>query len=298
MSVAKYYPFNGSRGRLRLGLGQIDRDDWIQYENNYVERIQEKRNLIKTCRKRVLDTRKGSLLAQQELLELVIVFLQEYRKDLFTITDDEIISLQDNITYKINEFAACPLELVSYLAIDDYCLLKSDDNDDDYKLVAASVCAPTWWELTQKIGKPLTAIHAPIAELEQTIGRMIRHFLNNLSKGEYYQRSNWFLSARPDFCIFPNKAKTYNDFTAITEENIESRLYLRTERQTFHKLTNSENIAFGIKVYVEPITMLKQHVVIAEDLLVGLEKMSEMQKQATAIDTIEVALKKYLQQIV
>lgn len=294
MSVAKYYPFNGVRGRLRLGLSQIERSEWIQYENNYFSRIAEKKNLIQLHGKRVLDAQEGSVAAQQELLELIIAFLHSYKKDYFSITKDKIVSLQNNITYKFSDFAACPLELISYLAVDDYCLLKKDN--EDYKLIAASVCAPTWWKLADKMGKPLTAIHTPIANLEQTIGRMIRQFLCNLSVGEYYQRSNWFLFAKPDFCVFPDNFDMYNDFTVITEENIEDHLYLRTERQTFHKLKNTKNIVFGIKVYIEPISIVKQHAAIAEDLLTALETMSAEQKQALGINMIEKSLTKYLQQ--
>ena len=296
MSVAKYYPFNGARGRLRLGLCQIDRSDWIQYENNYVARIQEKKKLINTYGKRVLDAQVGCVVAQQELLNLIITFLQTYKKDLFEVEEDKVISLQDNVIYKLDEFTSCPLELISYLVVDDFCLLESCG--EDYKLVAASVCAPTWWELTEKMGKPLTAIHAPIAKLEQTIGRMIRHFLKNLSNGEYYQRSNWFLSAKSDFCVFPNQMARDKEFAAITQDNIEEHLYLRTEKQTFHKLNNSENIAFGIKVYVDSIDIVKQHVTIAEDLIIALETMTEEQKHATGIFTVEKLLTKYLQQVV
>lgn len=296
MSVAKYYPFNGARGRLRLGLGQIDRSEWIQYENNFVARIQEKKKLINAHGKRVLDAQEGSTAAQQELLKLVVSYLQEYKKDLFEVKDDKIINLHDNAIYKPSEFAACPLELISYLVVDDYCLLKN--NGDDYKLVAASICAPTWWELSEKMGKPLTAIHAPIENLEQTIGRMIRHFLRNLSKGEFYQRSNWFLSTNPEFCVFPNQVKSVKKFSAITQDNIEEHLYLRTERQTFHKLNNSEHIAFGIKVYVDSIDIIKDQVAIAEDLMIAIKTMSEAQKQTIGIAAFEKPLTEYLQQAV
>ena len=45
MSVPKYYPYNGERGRLRLGLSAIRFAEWIQYEDDFAQRINEKENV-------------------------------------------------------------------------------------------------------------------------------------------------------------------------------------------------------------------------------------------------------------
>ena len=131
------------------------------------------------------------------------------------------------------------------MVADDYCLLEK--RREITKLVAASVCAPTWWTLAEKMGKPLANIHAPIAGLEEKIGRMIRHFLQNLKVTDCYQRSNWFLFARPDLCVFPNSFDMYEDMINVNLDNIEERLYLRSERQTFRRLENTNAIVFGLK---------------------------------------------------
>ena len=47
MTVAKYYPYNGERGRLRLGLCEIELYEWLQYEEDFADRIHEKKDLIK-----------------------------------------------------------------------------------------------------------------------------------------------------------------------------------------------------------------------------------------------------------
>ena len=294
MSVAKYYPFNGERGRLRLGLGAIAFADWIQYEDDFADRINEKQNLINKKGKQVLGAMPGSLAAQQELLGLALKNIQQHHADRFIISDDEVVSKNNNKRYAIADYENNPLELVSYLVADDYCLLKEDG--EDYKLVAASVCAPTWWTLAEKMGKPLARIHAPIAGLEDKIGRMIRHFLQNLKIEECYQRSNWFLFSRPDLCVIPDGFNMYKDMRNINTENIEDRLFLRSERQTFRKLKNTNAIVFGIKVYVEPISIVKKHPAIAEDLMTALNTMTAEQKQALGISFIEKPLKNYLGQ--
>lgn len=296
MSVARYYPFSGKKGRLRLGLSPIPIADWIQYEDDFADRIRDKKILINSERKLVLDSFKESTIEQQELSELVIEYLQKYQNKLFEFEEDSIFSVKENVTYTISDYKNCPFELISYLVPDDYCLL--EESGDDYKLVAASVCAPTWWELSAKMGKPLISIHAPIANLEEKIGPMIRHFLKNLTYEDCYQRSNWFLYTKPGLCVFPSNFNMYEDLINIGSENIEDHLYLRSERQTFRKLRESGNIAFGIKVYVAPISIVEEHPAIAEDLIEALSAMNAEQKQALAIDVIEKPLRNYLEKIV
>ena len=295
MSVAKYYPFSGAKGRLRLGLKPISLPEWIQYEDDFSERVHQKKSLIKNQRLRVLNFLPESIEAQNELLQQLLKYLSGFQSHLFNVEKDKITSLKENITYTLSDYKDCPIELVSYLVVDDFCLLES--NDEDFRLVAASVCAPTWWELSEKMGKPLTSVHSPIANLEETIGRMIRHFLKNLSFEDCYQRSNWFLFTRPDFCVFPDSFNMYEDLIDTNLENIEDLLYLRTERQTFRKLKNTKNIAFGIKVYTAPISIVKEHTAIAEDLLIALETMTAEQKQALGISFVEEPLRRYLEKV-
>jgi hypothetical protein len=166
----------------------------------------------------------------------------------------------------------------------------------DYKLIAASVCAPTWWDLSEKLGKSLSSIHEPIIGLEAKIGRMIRHFLRNLKVEDCYQRSNWFLYTRPDLCVFPSNIDMEKDMRCISEDNIGDELYIRSERQTFRKLPKTNTVVFGIKVYVEPISIVKKHPAIAKDMVTTITTMTKEQKQALGISFIEGQLTKYLQQ--
>ena len=101
MSVAKYYPFSGKKGRLRLGLNPITVSDWIQYEDDFRERINEKHRLINNERDRVLYSSDKSILAQHEFLNLLVKFLVNYKSNLFELSSSEIFSLKENKSYKI-----------------------------------------------------------------------------------------------------------------------------------------------------------------------------------------------------
>jgi len=83
----------------------------------------------------------------------------------------------------------------------------------------------------------------------------------------------------------------------INDSNIETSLFLRSERQTFRRLKTSNAIVFGIKVYVEPISMVKEHPAIAEDLVAALNTMNVEQKQGLGITFVEKPLANYLNKV-
>ena len=136
MSLARYYPFNGSKNRIRMGLKPIPASEWIGYEDDFNEIIAVKKHLINQQIERVIQCVEGSEAAQNELLFEILSFIKKYQSDLFTIKRDSIISHSDNQRYELSEYESTPLELASYIAADDFCLLEKVD--EDYRLAAAS----------------------------------------------------------------------------------------------------------------------------------------------------------------
>ena len=281
MSFVEYYPFYGSKNRIRMGLNTIQASEWIKYEDDFNEIISVKKHLINKQMDRVIQGTKGSEAAQNELLFEILSFLEMYQSDLFTINSNSVISHSDNQHYEFSKYQSSPLELASYLAADDFCLLEKID--DDYRLVAASVCAPTYWELSEKMGRPMREVHAPIPNLEEKIGKGIRHFFTNLKPSDYYQRSNWFLTTRSDYPLFKDSYEMNENFDGFDIYNIKDKLFLRCERQSFRKLHKTKNIVFGIKIYLSPLGIVEKHKEIAEDLIMSINTMTANQKTISKI---------------
>ena len=95
MSIAKYYPFNGERGRLRLGLSPIPFSEWLQYENDFPNRIKEKKHLTQIKGKRVLDALPESIEAQKEYLSLLLEHIKKYHANYFEVASNEIVSKKE-----------------------------------------------------------------------------------------------------------------------------------------------------------------------------------------------------------
>ena len=83
--------------------------------------------------------------------------------------------------------------LIADLALtvaDDVCVI---DVADQQRLVAACLCAPSYWHLLDKIGQPLSEVHAPVPGLNQNIGANIQRFIDRAPLGQPFVRCNWFL---------------------------------------------------------------------------------------------------------
>ena len=87
-------------------------------------------------------------------------------------------------------------------------------------------------------------------------------------------------------------------FRCFNINNIRDKLYLRCERQSFRKLRQTKNIAFGIKIYVAPLSIVEKHTEIAEDLILSLNTMTAEQKELLGTDLYQGVLVNYLESVI
>ena len=63
----------------------------------------------------------------------------------------------------------------------------------EQRLIAASVCSPSYWNVRQKIGLSMAAIHRPVSTLQTKIGGQIQRFIQQAPFMIPFERSNWFV---------------------------------------------------------------------------------------------------------
>ncbi len=151
----------------------------------------------------------------------------------------------------------------------DFLLLKSDDAGQ-FRLVAACVCFPSSWRLSEKIGQPLEAIHAPVPALNATLGRSIHQFLAKLRPGPAGLRSNWGLSRSPELNQHPAR-----NLPRLTPPVTVDEVWLRIENQALVALPETGGILFGIRLEMIALTEVKRHAAAARGLLRALRTMPE-----------------------
>lgn len=140
---------------------------------------------------------------------------------------------------------------------------------DEFRLVGGSVCFPSSWSLEEKIGRSLTAIHAPVPGLNEQLGVSIGRFLQRLVPGTAWCRENWGLSASGELNHHPSRGLPRLD----SEANREG-VWLRVERQALVSLPKSGAVLFAIRIELFPLIEVMSDRSSRDGLLRALRTMS------------------------
>jgi hypothetical protein len=146
------------------------------------------------------------------------------------------------------------LEGAARAAWEDMCLLTRRPDEETYRLVGAAVAFPTDWRPADKLGRPLTALHAPIHGYQEQLSSGVDKFMAKLKPGAIYGRCNWFVAPTGALRWVAEPAE--RAFAHVTADNAGETLFVRSERQTLRKLPETGAIVFTIGVYVAPLGSL------------------------------------------
>ena len=152
------------------------------------------------------------------------------------------------------------LEAAARSVWEDLCILTRAAPDAPLLLTGAAVAFPTDWRLSEKIGRPLLAVHEPIHGYADQLSSAVDGFMERLEPGELFGRTNVF--------VLPSDALRYMPaddvaarFAGVTADNAGERLFVRCERETLRRLPATGAIVFTIGVYRCPLSRLSDDAV-------------------------------------
>ena len=120
--------------------------------------------------------------------------------------------------------------------------------DEALRVQAGCVCFPSFWNLPEKLGKPIDLVHAPVPHLNEELGAKIRTFLSKLKPNEVWERWNWGLAATPELNCHPLMQRPRLSETATLDAT-----WFRVEHQALVRLPGTGSILFGIRVIVRTL---------------------------------------------
>lgn len=229
-------PWRGGVGKHRLGLQPIASDLWLASPPTEQELANKQQQLAQ----RYTDV--VQVVAQNDVLDRML----------------EDLPLPRPV---VTQFADRIADVALSVA-DDLCVI---DVADEQRLVAACVCAPSYWRLLDKIGVPLEQIHAPVPRLNAKIGHNIARFVSNAPVGQPFARSNWFLHG--DNTLF-------HDNTEETLVTPVSSWFVRSEQQTLCRLSE-RYLLFTIRIICAPLQHIQYYPRAQGDLLKSLAGLDE-----------------------
>lgn len=237
--------------RMAMGLTAASERDWFEIDTLYPSEMGEKRRLLAERHADVFAVTPGSAAACTEALAMIAAHLTARYPDWFSATGSLLSNGLTGETW--NRPSIDPLELAGRLVQEDLCIIQNGPEGPVF--TAGVLCFPSRWRLTEKIGRPLSAVHGPVPLYAERLSGPVDRFMRHLKPERIASRLNW--SVVDDPALFQPGGKWRRDRNgAVTAQNAGEKLFVRAERQTLRLLPDSGAVLFGIRVHVYPL----QHV--------------------------------------
>ena len=176
--------------------------------------------LSKDPRKEVFLTQKGTEKASMNVLSLI-------ENAGFTLIEDDYFH---------------PLERAGLSVQEDLCLIQRTSSG--WTLRGASLSFPSLWKLREKVGKNMSQVHGPVDDYAQLLDSKVENFFDRIGEVPVWRR-NWFIHA-DNSLHQPVRSKRKNPI--IPSDKVDTRLHVRSERQTLRRLNIQDWILFTIRV--------------------------------------------------
>lgn len=154
------------------------------------------------------------------------------------------------------------------------------EEEEKYHLVALANCTPSGFAPAEKIALPLAEIHRPVPGYAQRLAKSMDRYFDTLPTGKIVQRANWTVTTDDTlFCLKGNHFA--QDGEEVKQEVIERQrkelkveeCRLRTERQTLHRLEQTQGLCFAFKTYLYPLEEIKREG-LGEDMAIAVEGLA------------------------
>ena len=233
-------PHDAHAPRPLPGIAPLDPATWLVVDEVFEAQMAERARLLKERRDEVLAVTPEGRAAADELLAFVLDWLGRHGEG-YSIGEDEVIR-PDAVRVALNRHD--PMGTLGHLVQEDLCLLQK--RGEEHVLTAAVVCFPASWRLAEKIGRPLSGIHEPVAEYDTGVARRVQRLFDGVRVGRPLWRFNVLTYAAPDL-FQPDPRPEPHAAEAGGEERFP---YLRSERQCVLRLPETGACVFSIHSFV------------------------------------------------
>jgi len=213
--------------------------NWLVVDEAYAAQMTYKAHLMKTRRSAVVALDPAAMPAAREALEVVLGALPEgfeRQGDAVRCPDGRVVVAQPDH----------PLETLGGLIQEDVVLLEK--RGEDHVMTGAILCFPAAWTLSEKMLRPLAAIHTPVPSYAPVAARVERMF-DKVRAGQPLWRANALMYHDADL-------HQPHSETAPRVPPKGTPRYLRAERQTISRLPRTDALAFWVHTYVVPFERL------------------------------------------
>ena len=230
------------------GMRPCGAEDWLRMDEAYAGQMAERDWLIATRQPLVHALLPEGRAAAAELLDIVLDMLA--RREGFAVRAASV-TRPDGVVVPVDR--VFPLITLGRLVQQDLCLMQKQGEES--VLTGAILCFPASWTLAQKLGKPMTGIHAPVAHYDDALARRVQRLFDMVRVGQPMERFNALVYDDPT--LHQPRLETESRPRPV------ARTYLRSERQVVLRLPVTQAVLFSIHTIIVPMTALEEEAVAA-----------------------------------
>jgi dimethylamine monooxygenase subunit A len=231
---------------LRLpGTMPIELADWLQRDEVFARQMSLRDWLISERPAEVHAMAPAARPAAAELLALVLAHLDGvpgYARQ------GNALRRPDGVLVPLD---GPPLLVAGRLVQEDLVILERPEAAAEHILTAAVLCFPSNWTLSQKFGMPLTRIHLPVDAYDETVARRVQRLFDAIRPDAPMMRANLIPYAHANL---HNPRPEFSQHSPGPGE----ATYVRVERQTLLRLSETRAVVFSIHVYQLPLDRLPE----------------------------------------
>lgn len=224
------------------GLLPLDPAEWLVRDEVFGAQMRLRDRLVADCQAKVHALLPGAERAAQECLDMVLEAIGGDPG--YALGDSEVLR-PDGVAVAIDR--ARPLPTAGRLTQSDLCLMAP--GAAGRVLTGAILCFPSSWTLAEKIGRPMSGIHAPVPDYEAALALRVERILDHIRPGQVLWRANAHLHR--DAALFSPAPEARNRAPYPREE----ARFVRSERQTLRCL-DCGTIVFSIHTRVIALASL------------------------------------------
>lgn len=231
-----FAPWLDPRLRRLPGVQPLAPADWVLVDDAYAGQMAQRDGLIATVPEQVHALLPEARAAATELLEAVLAELSGRPG---FVRAGGTLRRPDGVVVSLDP--AAPLLTLGRLVQADWCLLQP--RGGVHVLTGAVLCFPSGWRLSDKIGRALPAIHAPVPAYDAQIAARVQRLFDGVRPGAPLWRANLLAHADPTLHQPLPEGASRPPVPAPAP-------FLRSERQAIARLPVSGAAVFSIHTAV------------------------------------------------
>lgn len=227
-----FQPWLADHTRRLPGIQPLGDAPWAWRDERFSEQMSYRDYLLKEKTREVYQAAGAEI--EKEVS--TFVFDQIAKDPMYRIGEEEILR-PDGVSIPRDE------TLMSAARLIQEDLLLHVKNGAEHVLCAGVLCFPANWRLSEKLNRPLTAIHAPVARYDARISRSVQRMFDALQPERPIWRAN-FLPYRDADLFQPHRY----------HEAPKKARFIRVERQILQKLPITGVVIFSLHSFVVKAT--------------------------------------------